>query len=61
MTDMLIRNPTLGHDLADVLGNHPAALARGHGAVSCIGTNIAYMGHSGDVELNGSVIERPRS
>ena len=26
MTDMLIRNPTLGHDLAEVLGNHPAAL-----------------------------------
>ena len=32
MTDMLIRNPTLGHDLAEVLGNHPAALMRGHGA-----------------------------
>ena len=33
MTDMLIRNPILGHDLAEVLGNHPAALMRGHGAV----------------------------
>jgi len=33
MTDMLIRNPTLGHDLAEVLGSHPAALMRGHGAV----------------------------
>ncbi|HET7192351.1 MAG TPA: class II aldolase/adducin family protein [Pseudolabrys sp.] len=33
MTDMLIRNSTLGHDLADVLGDHPAALMRGHGAV----------------------------
>jgi len=33
MTDMLIRNPTLGHNLADSLGNHPAALMRGHGAV----------------------------
>lgn len=33
MTDMLIRNATLGHDLAEVLGNHPAALMRGHGAV----------------------------
>jgi HCOMODA/2-hydroxy-3-carboxy-muconic semialdehyde decarboxylase len=33
MTDMLIRNPTLGHNLADVLGGHPAALMRGHGAV----------------------------
>jgi len=33
MTDMLIRNPTLGHDLTEVLGSHPAALMRGHGAV----------------------------
>jgi ribulose-5-phosphate 4-epimerase/fuculose-1-phosphate aldolase len=33
MTDMLIRNPTLGHNLAEVLGSHPAALMRGHGAV----------------------------
>lgn len=33
MTDMLIRNPTLGHDLAEVVGNHPAALMRGHGVV----------------------------
>ena len=32
MTDMLIRNPKLGHDLAEVLGDHPAALMRGHGA-----------------------------
>jgi HCOMODA/2-hydroxy-3-carboxy-muconic semialdehyde decarboxylase len=33
MTDMLIRNATLGHNLAEALGNHPAALMRGHGAV----------------------------
>jgi HCOMODA/2-hydroxy-3-carboxy-muconic semialdehyde decarboxylase len=33
MTDMLIRNATLGHNLAGALGNHPAALMRGHGAV----------------------------
>lgn len=33
MTDMLIRNAALGHDLAEALGNHPAALMRGHGAV----------------------------
>jgi ribulose-5-phosphate 4-epimerase/fuculose-1-phosphate aldolase len=32
MTDMLIRNPTLGRNLADVLGDHPAVLMRGHGA-----------------------------
>jgi ribulose-5-phosphate 4-epimerase/fuculose-1-phosphate aldolase len=33
MTDMLIRNATLGHNLAEALGDHPAALMRGHGAV----------------------------
>jgi ribulose-5-phosphate 4-epimerase/fuculose-1-phosphate aldolase len=33
MTDMLIRNAILGHNLAEALGNHPAALMRGHGAV----------------------------
>ena len=33
MTDMLIRNPALGRNLAEVLGDHPAALMRGHGAV----------------------------
>lgn len=32
MTDMLIRNMTLGHDLAEALGDHPAILMRGHGA-----------------------------
>jgi HCOMODA/2-hydroxy-3-carboxy-muconic semialdehyde decarboxylase len=33
MTDMLIRNPALGHALAQTLANKPAALMRGHGAV----------------------------
>src|SRR5258707_6929149 len=33
ITDMLIRNATLGHNLAETLGDHPAALMRGHGAV----------------------------
>ena len=32
MTDMLIRSQALGRALADVLGDHPAALMRGHGA-----------------------------
>lgn len=32
MTDMLIRNATLGHNLAEALGDHPAILMRGHGA-----------------------------
>jgi ribulose-5-phosphate 4-epimerase/fuculose-1-phosphate aldolase len=33
MTDMLIRDQALGRALADALGNHPATLMRGHGAV----------------------------
>lgn len=33
VTDMLIRNNTLGHALAETLGNKPAVLLRGHGAV----------------------------
>jgi len=33
MTDMLIRDQALGRALAGALGNHPAALMRGHGAV----------------------------
>ena len=32
MTDMLIRNATLGRNLTEALGNHPAVLMRGHGA-----------------------------
>jgi HCOMODA/2-hydroxy-3-carboxy-muconic semialdehyde decarboxylase len=32
MTDMLIRNQTLGRNLAESLGDHPAVLMRGHGA-----------------------------
>jgi ribulose-5-phosphate 4-epimerase/fuculose-1-phosphate aldolase len=32
MTDMLIRDQALGRALADALGDHPAALMRGHGA-----------------------------
>ena len=33
MTDMLVSNPKRGLALAKVLGDHPAALMRGHGAV----------------------------
>lgn len=33
ITDMLIRNAQLGRNLAEALGDHPAALMRGHGAV----------------------------
>src|SRR5262249_43446270 len=38
-TDMLVRNPGLGAALALCLGNKPAALMRGHGAVA-VGTSL---------------------
>jgi len=33
-SDMLIRNPTLGHALAASIGNHSVLLMRGHGSVA---------------------------
>jgi ribulose-5-phosphate 4-epimerase/fuculose-1-phosphate aldolase len=33
-TDMLIRNPSLGHALAASMGDHPVVLMRGHGSVA---------------------------
>jgi len=38
-TDLLVSNPSLGKALAGVLGNKPAALMRGHGAV-VVGENL---------------------
>lgn len=40
-TDMLVRNAALGKALAQALGNHPAALMRGHGAV-VVGLGIRH-------------------
>jgi HCOMODA/2-hydroxy-3-carboxy-muconic semialdehyde decarboxylase len=37
-TEMMIRNPERGRALARALGDHPAALLRGHGAVVVAGT-----------------------
>jgi HCOMODA/2-hydroxy-3-carboxy-muconic semialdehyde decarboxylase len=39
MTDMLVSSPKRGLALAKVLGDHPAALMRGHGAV-VVGTTV---------------------
>jgi HCOMODA/2-hydroxy-3-carboxy-muconic semialdehyde decarboxylase len=39
ITDMLIRNATLGHALAMTLGDKPVALMRGHGSVT-VGPNL---------------------
>ena len=39
-SDMLVRNASLGKSLAHKLGQHPAALMRGHGSV-VVGANLA--------------------
>jgi HCOMODA/2-hydroxy-3-carboxy-muconic semialdehyde decarboxylase len=39
-SDLLVSDPALGASLAAVLGDHPAALLRGHGAV-VVGENVA--------------------
>jgi len=38
-TDLLIRNPRLGHDLAHALGNRDVCLMRGHGNI-CVGPDV---------------------
>jgi ribulose-5-phosphate 4-epimerase/fuculose-1-phosphate aldolase len=55
MTDMLIRDKALGRALADALGNHPAALMRGHGAV-IVGPSIPrVVGRSIFLPLNATL------
>jgi ribulose-5-phosphate 4-epimerase/fuculose-1-phosphate aldolase len=55
MTDMLIRNAALGQALAQSLGNHPAALMRGHGAV-VVGPSIpVVVGRSIYLEINAQL------
>jgi HCOMODA/2-hydroxy-3-carboxy-muconic semialdehyde decarboxylase len=52
MTDMLVRTPELGRALAMVLGRHPAALMRGHGAVVTGPALPQVVGRSIYMELN---------
>jgi ribulose-5-phosphate 4-epimerase/fuculose-1-phosphate aldolase len=55
MTDMLIRDQALGRALADALGNHPAALMRGHGAV-VVGPSLQrVVGRSVFLPLNATL------
>jgi HCOMODA/2-hydroxy-3-carboxy-muconic semialdehyde decarboxylase len=54
-TDMLVRTPELGKALAKVLGTHPAALMRGHGAV-IVGKDVqAAVFRSVYTELNAKL------
>ena len=41
MTNMLVRTPPLGAALAEVLGDHPMALMRGHGA-TMVGKSVRH-------------------
>jgi len=55
MTDMLVRSPELGRALAETLGNAPAALMRGHGAV-VVGRGLpTAVGRSIYLEMNAKL------
>jgi HCOMODA/2-hydroxy-3-carboxy-muconic semialdehyde decarboxylase len=64
-TDLLVRSPALGKALAGVLGDKPAALMRGHGAV-VVGENVAravgrsiYLEQSAQMQLQALQIAGP--
>ena len=55
MTDMLISDPELGRALAKTLGDHPAALLRGHGSVVVGSTLPLAVGRSIYMEINAKL------
>ena len=64
-TDMLVKTPHLGQSLARTLGEHPAALLRGHGAV-VVGETIArsvgrsiYLEQSARMQMQAMLIAGP--
>ncbi len=55
MTDMLVRTAALGRALAQVLGNKPAALMRGHGA-AVVGPSLPHVvGRSISLEVGAKL------
>jgi HCOMODA/2-hydroxy-3-carboxy-muconic semialdehyde decarboxylase len=54
-TDMLISNPALGRALAQALGDRPAALMRGHGAVVTGPSVPIVVGRSVYLKVNAEV------
>jgi ribulose-5-phosphate 4-epimerase/fuculose-1-phosphate aldolase len=55
MTDMLVSSPKRGRALANVLGDHPAALMRGHGA-AVVGESVKVaVGRAIYLDLNAKV------
>jgi ribulose-5-phosphate 4-epimerase/fuculose-1-phosphate aldolase len=58
MTDMLVSTPKRGRALATVLGNHPAALMRGHGA-AVVGVSVMeVVGRAIYLDLNAKAQEQ---
>lgn len=64
-TDLLVKTPYLGQALARTLGNHPAALMRGHGSV-VVGENLPravgrsiYLELSARMQLEAMTIAGP--
>jgi HCOMODA/2-hydroxy-3-carboxy-muconic semialdehyde decarboxylase len=51
-TDMLVRTPELGRALVKTLGNKPAALMRGHGAVITAASLHLVVGQAYYLNLN---------
>jgi HCOMODA/2-hydroxy-3-carboxy-muconic semialdehyde decarboxylase len=58
MTDMLVSNPKRGQALAKVLGDHPAALMRGHGAAVVGSTVKEAVGRAYYLDLNAKLQEQ---
>lgn len=58
MTDMLISTPKRGQALAKVLGNHPAALMRGHGAAVVGSTIKEVVGRAYYLDMNARLQEQ---
>lgn len=52
VTDMLVRTPELGHALATTLGDKPALLMRGHGAVVVGNSLVQAVGRSVYLQMN---------
>jgi HCOMODA/2-hydroxy-3-carboxy-muconic semialdehyde decarboxylase len=58
MTDMLISDPKRGQALAKLLGDHPAALMRGHGAVITGATIKEAVGRAYYLDSNAKLQEQ---
>jgi ribulose-5-phosphate 4-epimerase/fuculose-1-phosphate aldolase len=58
MTDMLIKTPELGKALAETLGQKPAALMRGHGAVVVAETLHAVVGRAYYMNMDAKLQEQ---